>query len=394
MMSLYYYGICVLVIICVLITIYMVKIQRGFWYIQPVFHYYNFSYWLASPRIINPQLPSTNKYVNLKNIEIFDITKKDEPRIQQFIALVREHYMRTETSAFLPHDNDILSHFTGHLCTSYCCVYKKQDDNNIIGAITSRPVNGVISGINIEMYYIDYLCVDKLERGKNIAAQLIQTHEYMQRQLNPEIKVCLFKREEDLTSIVPLTVYTAQCYDCTELSNDKFTDNNNNIMNVSLTVTLDVTWTQSIQEFYTDDRIISKFITRIIPSLENINALIVSGNMYIYTITKNKKIVAIYVFKRPRVVFDEDKELIVCITSAYNDILISIDDFKWGFEQCINKPMFKPFNYLTIEAIGDNQIIINGLSGICLPKYVSTYAYYLYNYIHPSVSSNECFIIN
>ena len=82
------------------------------------------------------------------------------------------------------------------------------EKNKIIGLISSRPLTCIIGeNILFDLYYVDYLCVDKYHRNKNIAPQLIQTHEYNQSHSNKKISVSLFKREEELTGIIPLTYY-------------------------------------------------------------------------------------------------------------------------------------------------------------------------------------------
>ena len=69
-----------------------------------------------------------------------------------------------------------------------------------------------LNKISFPVYYVDNLCVHPLYRNKNIAPQMIQTQEWFQRQNNKKIKVSLFKREGDLTGIVPLTVYNNNSY--------------------------------------------------------------------------------------------------------------------------------------------------------------------------------------
>ena len=55
------------------------------------------------------------------------------------------------------------------------------DSKMLIGAITSRPLTVTIYKTNsptlvkFDVYYVDYLCVKKGFRKKNIAPQLIQT---------------------------------------------------------------------------------------------------------------------------------------------------------------------------------------------------------------------------
>jgi hypothetical protein len=93
-------------------------------------------------------------------------------------------------------------------------------NDKLIAVITGRPLHITFFNTNksnkikgeLDVYYIDYLCVDKLHRKKNIAPQLIQTHEYNQSHLNRNICVSLFKREEELTGIIPLTVYKTYCF--------------------------------------------------------------------------------------------------------------------------------------------------------------------------------------
>ena len=41
---------------------------------------------------------------------------------------------------------------------------------------------------------------------------MIQTHEYNQSHKNKNICVSLFKREEELTGIIPLTIYKTYCF--------------------------------------------------------------------------------------------------------------------------------------------------------------------------------------
>ena len=59
--------------------------------------------------------------------------------------------------------------------------------------MTGRPLHVVINnGMNdakFDVYYIDYLCVDKSYRKKGIAPEVIQTHYYNQSHINKNITV-------------------------------------------------------------------------------------------------------------------------------------------------------------------------------------------------------------
>ena len=79
--------------------------------------------------------------------------------------------------------------------------------------------NIILGGFNqnkntFKAFYVDNLCVHKDMRNKGIAPKIIQTHEYIQRHKNKNICVSLFKREGNLTGIVPLTIYTTYQFIC------------------------------------------------------------------------------------------------------------------------------------------------------------------------------------
>jgi hypothetical protein len=59
-----------IILISIIIIIYTyIRIKYGFWFLQPVFHVYDFWYMFAPPGIINHELPKENRYTNFKNIE-------------------------------------------------------------------------------------------------------------------------------------------------------------------------------------------------------------------------------------------------------------------------------------------------------------------------------------
>ena len=63
-----YYIILFVVVIIVFIYIY-IRLKYGFWFYQPVFHIYNFKYYLFPPGIIDNDLPKENKYTAAKICE-------------------------------------------------------------------------------------------------------------------------------------------------------------------------------------------------------------------------------------------------------------------------------------------------------------------------------------
>ena len=193
---------------------------------QPVFHYYDFNYWFYSKGIIRKELPEKNKYTNFKDIFFTKFDKMNDKQIQEMIILIQNNYLNNKENQFNPQKNNIIPYFKNHFAESYCSLYYEEillEDvrNNsfiptikMIGVLTSRPLHVYIKNKLLDVYYVDYLCVDKSYRKKNIAPQLIQTHEYLQSHSNKKIAVSLFKREDNLTGIIPICVYKTFCFKC------------------------------------------------------------------------------------------------------------------------------------------------------------------------------------
>jgi len=205
-----------------------IRLKYKFWALQPVFHFYDVYYWFVNVGIIHKDLPEKNMYVNLKKIITKDYEKIDELTKKQIITLIRLNYYRNNENKYDPKIDNIVPYFIGHNTKTFWSYFvdtellidnktgKTIEEKKIIGIITSRPLHVKINSnrqdSEFDVYYVDYLCVNKNWRKKNIAPQLIQTHEYNQSHNNKKISVSLFKREEELTGIIPLTVYKTYCF--------------------------------------------------------------------------------------------------------------------------------------------------------------------------------------
>ena len=158
--------------------------------------------------------------------------------------------------------------------------------------MTSRPITVSFNkGIPLQVYYVDYLCVDPDYRKKGIAPQMIQTHEFKQRHQNPNIKVSLFKREGDITGITALTIYNTAVFDM-----EKWQPPAKLLPIVSL-IECTKTNFNIVIDFLKDVKQQNTFDLTIGPSIETIMELITTKNIYIYFLLKEHEIKAIYFFK-------------------------------------------------------------------------------------------------
>jgi hypothetical protein len=410
----YYYFVLIFFSLLIIFRLY-VKITYKFWAYQPVFHYYNLFYWIYPIGIINKDLPLANKYCNFINITSKSFFEYGEKEIEQMVNLIREHYNRNKDIEYLPTVKYFTSHFTGHSENCYISIYnnpvfklknrekteeteqnsenKIVKENSIIGVITGKPINITLKKalpIKFPAYYVDFLCVDREHREKNIAPQLIQTYEYTQRHNNNKSKVSLFKREGKLTGIVPLTVYKNYMFNTFPIKSK----NNNNANIVSNIIRINSTNFDLLTNFI--DSNIKNFDCIAIINKSNLLHLIDSEIYYIYGIIDRKVLIACYLFKTNNIKYlekgEESKESIDLLASICNcDKELFINGFINSIEKYnkINKN-----KYINIENISNNNIIINYLLKNSLnAKNISPMAYFFYNYVNRPLLPDKVLII-
>ena len=388
--------------LCVMLCFVYMRLKYKFWSLQPVFHFYDLNYWFVNVGIINKNLPEKNRYVNLKKIKTLMFDEIDEITKNKIVTLIRLNYYINNENKYDPKKENIMPYFIGHNSKTYWSYFidkellidnkngRTIEENKIIGVITSRPLNVKINktNINFDVYYVDYLCVNKYWRKKNIAPQLIQTHEYNQSYNNRKISVSLFKREEELTGIIPLTIYKTYCFPLNKINlccNDNLSSNDV-LLNCDK---------QNIYYLYNFINEITDFDITIYPTISNLIELIDTKNIIIKMIISNGVFVSAYFFRKTCTYIEKDKEIISCIASI-NTSKLSNDEFIRGFKlsllSIINK--YNNYHYLSIEDISDNLYIINDICINTHPMIISPMAYFFYNFAYAPFKSNKCFIIN
>ena len=385
----------------IIILIYIfIKLKFGFWALQPVFHLYDIGYFINPPGIIQNYLPEKNKYTNFKDIETILFSELTSLQKQRFINLIKNNFLQNNENIYNPNEENIIPYFTGHNDKTFISFYNEDNhmidfkngttitDKKVIGVMTTRPVHIVINNGNknakFDAYYVDYLCVDLLHRKKGIAPQLIQTHHYNQRVINKKIVVSLFKREEELTGIIPLCAYYTYGFEVTnwtkpqELSADyKILEINSHNFHFLL-------------DFIREKE--SCFDIVICVEISNILELIKTKNIFIYTILYNNKIICCYFFRKTTIEIQKGIEVLDCFASISNcDDNIFIQGYKISFWEIAAKNYF---GFATIENISHNKIIIDNIILKTKPLIVSPTAYFFYNFAHYSFEPNKVLIIN
>lgn len=393
------------IILSIMLFFIFVRLKYKFWALQPVFHFYDVYYWFINVGIIRKELPEKNKYVSFKKIKTFEYTKIDELTKKQIITLIRLNYFRNNDNKYDPKEENIIPYFVGHNTKTFWSYFvepellienktgKTIEENKIIGVITSRPlhvkINSSRKDAEFDIYYVDYLCVNKNWRKKNIAPQLIQTHEYNQSYNNRKICVSLFKREEELTGIIPLTVYKTYCFPLRESNWGPPEQLNANIKILSGDK-------QNMYYLYNFiNEIKNNWDIVIYPEISNVMELVSTNNLFVKMLVIDGNIEAVYIFRKTCTYIEKDKEIISCIASV-NGSILTREEFIKGFKVSLWSIIkdHNNFKYLTMEDISDNTCIINNICIRMHPIVISPMAYFFYNFAYSPFKSEKCLIIN
>ena len=386
--------------ICILLIFFYVaylRIQHPFWIKQPVFHFYDLYYWIYDAGIINQELPKCSPYTNFLNIVTKPLTNEE---MSNFTDIIQKNYLQNKENSYDPSAHNIAPYFP--TSNTFISFYYPDHQTSPAGVITGRPMEMIIGAKKLDIYYVDFLCVKKNHRKKNVAAQLIQTHEYYQRRLNPNICVSVFKREEELTAIVPITTFQSYCFNwnSTKITNLISIPKRNLLTGTPQNIKYFCDWVKSQMNS-------QKLM--LIPQLDVLINLVVSKNIYIEMLMEREQIQAAFIFKKSCVCIKNNKEILNCMCSI-KDSECQNTKFIEGFIQSTNKIIendpqnegswnkktithHNVYDYVAIEEIADNNIIGNFLKNITKPIISTPNAYFFYNYAHHTFPSNRTIII-
>ncbi len=369
--------------ICV-IAIY-IRLKFQFWSIQPVFHLWDLHHWIFTNRVISSDLPEINKYVKLLDVQSINVKDASDEHLTDVCNFIKENYLRSKVAEYNPEKKDVVSYLDTNLGKSFISVYSKTKnclttEKELLGVITSRPLFLNFSdGTSIVTNYVDNLTVRKDSRKQGIAPRLIQTYVYQTRRMgaNP---VCFFKREGDMTAIVPLTTFQTTGYYTNSLPVLKFDVPNCALVSIKKT---------NVQPFIDLMKTAEKdYECTVNTELTTVLSLIANGQLVVYCVILDGEAVACYVFRNTPSVMKEDKgnsniaELICSVNKAPFD-----DIFYAGYVMAC-KRLKKRLNIdvATIEQVGDNRKLaaLNARNGIAICTSCPT-AFFLYNYSRYSI---------
>ena len=386
-----YICLTILIVIYLLFKLYT-RVIYGFWSYMPVFHNYDYIYYIFNDFIVNENPPAMDKWCNMKNIVVKKYEKTSEMERNIFTDFIQKYYLQTEDVTFNPNHNNIHSFLIGHNKPSYISYYKESNQElnieNIMGVFSSRPLYIYLKDRILCVHYADLLCIHPDVRKKGYASELIQTQTYRNRHDNKDMQVCLFKRENNAShGIIPLVEYNTFCFDASDWSFHLHLSNYNNIIEINK------------QNFYKMKPILKKFIRKkfdccIVPSIGNILQLLSSQNIYIYCLDYMGEICGLYVFRNCTTIIDNKSTIELIGSTKIQECNNSLGDmFIFGFLKAFST-LHKTYKNLIVEDVSDNHHILKYLNEKYDNKFVNKNAFYFYNFIYKTQDSRNCFIID
>lgn len=389
----------VTIITIIILILGYIKIKQPFWSRQPVFHLYDFHYLIYNPGVPMKELPEKNKFTNFDNIKTIKYENLSECQTNDMLELLKNNYLHKNEGLYNPKRENFIPYFANNK-NAYFSLYSKptltqdlkkgsiENLDETIGMITSRSLNVFIrekkENKAFKVFYVDYLCIDKLYRKSGLAPQLIQTHNYNQRYLDKSISVSLFKREQELTGIVPLIKYSTYGFSVNTWHKPTPLTSSFHIVKVNK---------NNFNIFWNFFKIhIKKFDVQIVLDIHTLIDLIKTDNIIIYILIFNHEIKSCYFFRKTCTFVENKLEVLSCIASINNSLNNDIfcKGFKIAFWDAANEGNY---GFAAIENLSTNHVIIDNLIINNKPLVISPTAYFFYNYIFNTIDSNKTFIL-
>ena len=404
-------------IICVVSILFyfaFIKIKYPFWNLQPVFHTYDLCrYFYTQPFIIHQYGPLKTKFNNDSLVKTYNYSEITEIQKKSFINLIQSYQTPDDSLLRMVSKNSMDTTFAGNnepswlslYCECYCDILdissnswysstslspnssSLSDTSSIklkytdpIGCITSRPYHFNIDGHKQNIYYLDYICVDKhVKDTKKIYRTLLQTHEYNQRIRCPHIPVSFIKTVDiPVYGVVPILQYISYTYSMNNFVITPLPDNINCVHIYKENKNI-------LTDFIEDEINMGSWDIHAIPSLGSIHSLVNSQLYYVFCLQRHNEILGYYFFKDGFLHDDStSSDTFICIGSKATRSL-SKETFFLGFIHSMKRlfEIKQSYKTLVMEGTSHNVYLIEPLNRVLGSGKTFHSQIYMYNYSFP-----------
>ena len=406
--NLYTYAYLVILSIIVILVIY-IKLQYPFWSSQPVYHTYDFVRWFylmiaQNPYLIQSKIVKT-RFLSLDKVTTIPYSDISSVQESEFVDSVQCHSFSNENVLNILDTTTIQSLFIG---MSYVSFFQEDQlsldlSNNAlvakkctIGCMSSRPIQCIISGTKIPAYFWDHICVNRSREKegkiprKNIAYKMIQTHEYRQRLMQPNVGASIFKKEGGTLcdGVVPLVKFRILTFELRTILKPPLPIDMT-VVSVNANDVYDMIYGFTHSNMFT---------LCLFPEIESLIELIRKQIMFVYALKHKDRILGVYFLKDTQIVYDtninananantNEGKLLECIASVdFDNSPLFFAGFLGALYNILEiagkKGVFKTIRF---PYLGNNNKIIEKWQWKYSPISEIPAAYYIYNMIVPQM---------
>lgn len=392
--------------ICFTIFVY-IKIRHPFWNLQPVFHAYDYwRYAYSTPFLVYPFRPIKTKFylpAHIRTLPYLDCSPEEKTSL---LNLLQCYYIASDQILHTIDEPTLNAYLTGAgepAMVSFRYAEFPKESPPLLAALVSRPVKITLlksaqSRAQYPAYLIDYQTVQREQPATAMHRTLLQTHEYQQRILNPDIHVSLIKKEIELfDGVVPLVEYKTTTY---VLQNKRFPP-----LPPHTHVTLVDTATMDLLvDFFYKTQNSASFQACIFADMGTLIALIKAQIFFVSCLRKGDQVYAYYFWKdaKTQYVLPDDFPGDTIQSMATVNQMDREDDprgrlFYLGFLHALHhiiqqKPTFK---ILLLDEMADSVYLHSHWKAKHQPLHTHSSAYYTFNLICPCspISPEKCLVL-
>jgi hypothetical protein len=363
-----------------------VRLSFPFWAQQPVFHVYDWALYVSSPRVLHPGPPRPTPWVRE---DLVSTQGAASHTLSDLVSFLDQHYFRHPhhpDNRFAPTQRWWQASIQSDAPTSLVSIYRPPSSPSPYGMLTSRLVSCRGRHWPSDVWYVDYLCVHVAHRKQQVAPTLIQTHEAYQRRHFPSYPVSVFKREGELTGIVPLVVYDTPLWAWTSLSLPK-------------SLSLPASWSvRLLDETHTSvwdhvERVTARrWSVFLRPRGTHLQDQLREQVASLAVLEHQGRVQALYLFRRTCTWMTRVRGEVMSCGGAIrlHPKKGSLATFRAGFHEALRLVMAQcpSIGFVAMEPLADQRDLFLSSPPVCTTRM----AYFAYNFAHPTVAASSCWI--
>jgi hypothetical protein len=296
---------------------------------------------------------STDKWVNIGMLPNFNIIIPSDISIIYDVNVDDTiKFINVNFSPYLQISNENMKKYLNDMNTTNIAIYK---NHRMIGFIHSRPLHILYDNNEKVLNYVEYLCVSKDMRGRNLASILIASLINRMNDINYDInRVYLFKKDGKKHKFIS---FISSSYLCLKLEKSDCNTNINDFKNSDISLNYNE-WLNTTTNY--------KFSRMM--SIDEWNEELKIKNIYV-----------ILIHNKSYIIVGQSSKLKECNTNVFDIEYIyntSSNIAKYEWDDWVSYLLNEKYEYITMNDIANYRDIVPNIN---LWKEGNNFHYYLYN---------------